>query len=93
VLVSIFVAMAAMGAVLTAAVLTAERTAGSEDAAAWVEAIATLCAFGAAVAAAILVWRTVRIELDREEQRLLAVRQEQRRSSPRGRTPATCSTR
>lgn len=42
------------------------------DAAGWVEALATVAAFSAAIIAAVLVGRTLDLELDREEQRLEA---------------------
>lgn len=44
---------------------------------AWIEAIATLAAFGAAAAAALLVSRTVSIELQRESDRLEVARSSQ----------------
>lgn len=44
------------------------------DAAGWVEALATVSAFGAAILAAVLVGRTLDLELEREDKRLDADR-------------------
>lgn len=74
------IALAASAVLLatSAALLTAAATGGTwETAANWLEAIATVAALGAAVAAALLVARTVQIELAREGERLEADRKAQ----------------
>lgn len=65
------VVVAAMLAAFGLALLAVWLTDGNKaDLAGWVEAIATLAALGGAVLAALLLAQAVRIELNREEQRL-----------------------